>query len=180
MNGQGHAENILEGLSSGSIESQCAALESAKHLFSDIAEAAVAALECGPERFIIAERINWLGSACEQPLKRVLGCGVEEVRVLAALVLLQMDSRDGVEILKDAITNGSEYSGLVASWLAKKKIDGVVEVVLARLEECPLDKFDEIVSLVLALRVLGGELPLALVQRFRDSRSPWQIRTLVQ
>ncbi len=171
---------IRRNLNSNHPENQCEALEAAKALFQQIAEDAVAALERGPNRFLLAERLHWLGTSCREPLEKILAKeGDEEPRILAALVLLQLGSNAGIRVLMRAIRSGSEYSCLAADWLAEKGVADATSAILDRLEVCSFGDLDQIVSLVTALRELGEDLPPHLVARFREDAAPWQVRTLM-
>ncbi|MCP4549752.1 MAG: hypothetical protein GY835_25130 [bacterium] len=175
-----HVDLIRRNLCSNRPEDQNEALEAARTLFQQISEDAVAALERGPNRFLIAERLNWLGSSCREPLEKILAKGGdEEPRILAALVLLQLGSNAGVMVLLEAIRSGSEYAGLAAAWLAKERVAEATQAILDRLEVCSFGDPDQIVSLVSALRKLGESLPPHLVARFREDAAPWQVRTLM-
>jgi hypothetical protein len=173
-------EKIVAGLASEQPQDQVEAIELAKAVLEQIVTAAVGALERGPNRFLVAERLHWLGSVCREPLEELLKSGhSDEARDLASLVLLQLGSKAGVETLLRAISSGSECSGLAASWLAKEAVEEASEVILERLRVCPLDKHHEIHSLMLALRDLGQILPSSLEDRFRDPTVAWEVRSLV-
>ncbi len=174
-------DSIRSGLMGGGPEDQAEALKLAKSLFERVARDAVDALRRGPNRFIVAERLHWLGSVCREPLQEILSSSAAgEAKILASLVLIQLGSRKGLQVLLDAISSGSEYSGLSASFLVKQNIKEAVPVVLRRLNECPLDHIDEIVSLVAGLEGLGHSLPQQLILRFRQEGVPWQVRSLVE
>jgi hypothetical protein len=174
-------DRITAGLRSKEPQDQVEALELAEALLEQIVQAAVEALERGPNRFLVAERLHWLGSLCRAPLEKLLYTGQsDEAKTLASLVLLQLGSRSGVEVLLRVISLGSEYSGLAASFLAEERVREASGVILERLNTVPLGRIDEISSLILALRDLGDDLPASLVERFQDPGVAWQVRSLVE
>jgi hypothetical protein len=78
-------ESAINCLLSERPEIQVPAVEELAPAFTRGAEAAVAALERGPNRFLVAERLHRLGSVSIDPLKRLLTNSREpEARILAS------------------------------------------------------------------------------------------------
>ncbi|WP_156041643.1 hypothetical protein [Chondromyces apiculatus] len=173
-------EKIIQGLASGDVERQVAAVEQASVVVGELAAAAVNAFEHGPNHFLIAERLHMLGTTTVPYLQDLLRRPTnEETKTLAALVLLQLNDRMGVPILLAEVEEGSDYAGLCANHLAQANIDGTEAAIVRRLAAARLDEVDLIVSLVIALRKMGRELPSDLSCRFNGDTVPWQIRTLL-
>lgn len=171
--------SVMEDLDTTQVEKQVPALEQATEIVNFIAGKAVDALRKGPNRFLIAERLNRLGSVVVPHLEKLLKeANDSETRILAALVLLQFDSRVSVPYLLDAVAKDEEYAGLVAGHLAKLKIKEAIEVIINRLRDCDLKQVDLVVSLLDASAKIGGEIPSDLRQRLAASNTPWQLRTI--
>lgn len=173
--------SVLEDLGTTQIEKQVPALEQAVEIVDSIAIQAVAALRKSPNRFLVAERLKRLGSVVVPHLEKLFQeSDNSETQILAALVLLQFNSRVGIPCLLDAVTQDKEYAGLVAEHLAKLGIKEAIEPILNRLRTCHLKEVDLVVNLLDALAKLGGILPSDLQQRLSAADVPWQIRTMYQ
>ncbi len=173
--------SVLENLETTEVDKQVPALEQAAEIVNSVAIKAVEALRKGPNRFLVAERLKCLGSVIVPHLEKLLNESDDsETRILAALVLLQFDSRIGVPYLLDAVTQDEDYAGLVAEHLAKAGIEQAIEPIIKRLRNCELKQVDLVVSLLDALAKVGGSLPSGLQQRLSAADVPWQIRTLYQ
>ncbi|MBD2776386.1 hypothetical protein [Iningainema tapete] len=173
-------DSVIENLDTNQVEKQVPALEEATEIVNSLARKAVDALIRGPNRFLVAERLQLLGSVVVPHLEKLLQESDDlETKILAALVLLQFNSRVGVPCLLDAIANNEEYGGLVAEHLAKKGIKEAIAPIINRLSTCELKEVDLIVNLLDALEKLGGEIPLELRQRLAAPNIPWQIRTMI-
>jgi HEAT repeat protein len=171
--------SVMEDLGTPQVEKQVPALEQAAEIVNSVAREAVETLRRGPNRFLVAERLNRLGSVVVPHLERLLKESDDsETRILAALVLLQFDSRVGVPCLLDAVNQDEDYAGLVAEHLAKAGIDQAIEPIIKRLRNCKLQEVDLVLSLLDALAKLGGILPYDLQQRLSDVDVPWQISTM--
>lgn len=174
-------DRAIEYLETNQIDKQVSALEDATEMVNFLAIKAVDALRRGPNRFLIAERLNRFGSVIVPHLEELLkNSDNSEARILAAIVLLQLDSRVGVPYLVDAITNDEDYAGLAASHLAKVGIKAAIEPMIKRLRNCEIKDVDLVVSLLDALAKLGGEIPSELRQLLMAADVPWQIRTMIE
>ena len=174
-------DSVMEDLDSNQVEKQVSALEQATEIVNFLAIKAVEALKRGPNRFLVAERLNLLGSVVVPHLEKLLkSSDNSETRILAALVLLELDSRVGVPCLLDAVAKDEDYAGLVARHLAKEGIKEAIEPIINRLRNCELQEVDLGVSFLDALAKLGGEIPLELRQRLIAADVPWQIRTMIE
>jgi len=169
--------SVLEDLGTTQIEKQVPALEQAVDIVDSIAIQAVAALRKSPNRFLVAERLKRFGSVIVPHLEKLFQESDDsETQILAALVLLQFNSRVGVPCLLDAVTQDKDYAGLVAEHLAKLGIKEANEPILNRLRTCHLKEVDLVVNLLDALAKLGGILPSDFQQRLSAADVPWQIR----
>jgi hypothetical protein len=173
--------SVLEDLETTQIEKQVPALEQAVDIVNTIAIQAVDALRKSPNRFLVAERLKRLGSVIVPHLEKLFQESHDsETQILAALVLLQFNSRAGIPCLLDAVTQDENYAGLVAEHLAKLGIKEAIEPILNRLRNCHLKEVDLVVNLLDSLAKLGGVLPSDLQQRLSAADIPWQIRTMYQ
>lgn len=171
---------VIDDLDTNQVERQVPALEQATEIVNFIAIKAVDALKRGPNRFLVAERLNLLGSVVTPHLEELLkNSDNSETRILAALVLLQFDSKVGVPYLLDAVIQDEDYAGLAARHLAKAGSKQAIKPIINRLMCCELKEVDLVVSLLEALAQLGGEIPSDLRQRLAASDAPWQIRTMI-
>lgn len=172
---------VIEDLDSNQVENQIPALEQATKIVNSLAVKAVDALRRGPNRFLVAERLNLLGSVVAPHLEKLLKESDDsETRILAAIVLLQLGSKVGVPCLLDALNKDEEYAGLAAEHLAKVGIKEANYHIINRLRSCKLKQVDIVVSLLDALAKLGGILPSDLRERLVASDAPWQIRTMIE
>lgn len=148
--------------------------------FDRVAKAAVAALERGPNRFLIAERLHSLGSVLIPHLEDLSRKATnQEARVLGAMVLLQLGSAIAVPILLEAVEHDAEYAALSAAHLARAKVQSAPPVIIKRLRATPHEDVDLSVSLLLALQQLNVPVPPDLADELKREGVPWQIRTLL-
>jgi|GEM_PF-1805899 len=180
-------DSVIEDLDTTQIERQIPALEQSVEIVNSIAVKAVDALVKGPNRFLVAERLSRLGSIVIPHLEELIRESDElEIKILAAIVLLQFDSMLGVPCLLDAIAHDQDYGGLAAEHLAKKAVKEAIEPIIDRLYTIALHpeslhkQVDLTVNLINALRKLDGDMPSTLCQHLTDSIIPWQIRTLLE
>jgi len=156
-------------------------LEDTVKIINLLAEKAVAALKNSSNPFLVAERLNGLGSVIIPHLEKLLTETEDtETKILSALVLLQLNSKIGVSVLLDAIIQDEEYSGLIAVNLAKKGVKEAIQPIIKRLKICELKQIDLIVNLLEALGQLNGKLTQDLYQHLTAINTPWQIRTLTE
>lgn len=167
-------------LASDDPETQTRAVESIAAEVARAAEACVAALGRGPNRFLIAERLHWLGTAAVRPLERLIAeDGDSEARVLGAVVLLQLGSRAGAPLLLDAIRTGHPDSTLAAMWLAKSGVTEVGDMVERELDCSDLSNVDRDLAYMDVLKVLGRPLPVSFARRAQEDAAPWQLRLVM-
>jgi hypothetical protein len=170
-------DRIIERLGSNDPAEQGTAMTDARTAFDAVADAAVSALERGPNRFIIAERLHPLGSILVPRLEKVVQqANAEEARILASLVLLQLGSKLGVPVLLQAVEHNWSYAGLSAAHLARAKVIDAAPIIISRLWATPLEEVDLCVRLIDALKGLGVALPPDLDSKLRQEGVPWQIR----
>jgi hypothetical protein len=173
--------SLIENLASQKIEQQIPAIEETANIIETLAKKAVEALENSSNRFLLAERLNRFGSIIIPYLEQLLArSNNSEVKILAALVLLQQNSKAGVPILLNAIRSDREYAGLSAQHLATVGIKDAINPICDRLRHSELQEIDLIVSLLDSLSKLDAELPQDLLKRFSADNIPWQIKTICQ
>ncbi len=178
---QANLNSLIENLDSQQIEKQIPAIEETAKIIETLAQKAVAALENSPNRFLVAERLNRFGSIITPHLEQLLEKSKNsEVKILAALVLLQQNSKVGIPILLNAIGCDREYAGLSAQHLATAGIKDAIKPTCDRLRNSNLKEIDLIVSLLDSLKKLDTKLPQDLLKRFSADDTPWQIKTMCQ
>lgn len=171
---------IIEQLESSEPAVQVPALEQLAREFVRVAELAVLALERGPNRFLIAERLHWLGTVAVRPLERlVAGNGDAEARFFGAVVLLQLGSRAGAPLLLEAVRAGHPDSTLAAMWLAKSGVTEVGELVERELDRTDFSDVDRDLAYMDVLKVLGVPLPVSFTRRIAEGNAPWQLRMVM-
>ena len=93
--------SLIEDLDSQNIEQQIIALEKTGNIIETLAAKAVTTLERSANRFLVAERLNRFGSIIVPYLEQLLdSSNNSEVKILAALVLLQQNSTAGISTFK--------------------------------------------------------------------------------
>lgn len=138
----------------------------------------MAILESSTNRFLVAERLNCFGTIIVPYLEQLLNNSNNlEVKILAALVLLQQNSNAGISVLLSAIESDREYAGLAAEHLSTVGIKKAIEPICERLRSSKLEEIDLIVSLLDSLNKLDAQLPQNLYRKFSSDSVPWQIRT---
>ena len=173
--------SLIENLDSQQIEQQIPAIEETANIIETLAQKAVAALENSSNRFLVAERLNRFGSIVTPHLEQLLDRSKNsEVKILAALVLLQQNSKVGISVLLSAIRSDRDYAGLAAQHLATARIKAAIKPICDRLRNSNLEEIDLIVSLLDSLNKLDAELPQDLLKRFSADNTPWQIKTMCQ
>ncbi len=180
-------DSVIQDLETTQIERQIPALEQSVEIINSLATKAVDALVKGPNRFLVAERLNNLGSVIIPHLEELVRKSDElETKILITVVLLQFDSMIGVPCLLDAIAFDKDYAGLAAEHLAKKGIKEAIKPIIDRLYAMVLrteslhQEVDLVVQLINALAKFGGDMPSNLCQYLTAPNTPWQIRTLIQ
>src|SRR5690242_12970901 len=124
----------LTDFASDQLERQIPALDQLCELVNCLVKLAVDKLETGPERFLVAERLHNLGGTAIVPLESLLmRTDNREVRILASLVLLQLESLTGVPWLLQGILEDRNYATLIVSHVAHHRISATAERIVARL-----------------------------------------------
>lgn len=172
---------IVNDLASSDAAIQIPAVEHASDACHELVRAAVSALERGPHRFLVAERLHRFGTIAVPLLEELLVKTDEmEPRVLAGIVLLQLGSNSGVFLLLKVLEAGDPFAGLVAAHLVKANVPGAVDAILRRLRSNDAYDIDATVLLLLALKDSGVTAPPDIINRFSGIDVPWQIRSLVR
>lgn len=178
---QANLNSLIENLDSQQVEQQIPAIEETAKIIETLAQKAVAALENSPNRFLVAERLNRFGSIIIPYLEQLIDRSKNsEVKILAALILLQQNSKAGIFVLLNALESDLEYAGLAAQHLATAGIKDTIEPICDRLRNTDFEEIDLIVSLLDSLCKLNAELPQDLFKRFNRDDTPWQIKTMCQ
>lgn len=174
-------DSLIENLDSQQIEQQIPAIEETASIIDILLKKAVAALENSSNRFLVAERLNRFGSIVVPHLEQLLKSSTNsEVKILASLVLMQLNSKTGVSILLNAIRDDEEYAILAAQHLAQAGIKDAVEPICDRLKSSSLEEIDLIVSLLDSLNKLNVNLPQDILQHFNTNNVSWQIKTMLE
>ena len=176
---QVNLKSLLENLDSSQISQQVPAIEEATDVVETLAIKAVHSLKISSNPFLVAERLSHFGSIIVPHLETLLqDSDNSEIRILASLVLLQLNSRTGISILLNAIKDDEEYAILAAQHLAQAGIKDAVQLIWNRLDNSKSEQVDLIESLLASLSMLNHELPQRLWKRFTANEMPWEIRTM--
>ena len=180
MNADAKIADLLSGIVSENNDEQIASLDSAIEIANTLAERAVQGLRNRSNRLFVAERLIKLGFIVVAPLEQLLiSSSDSEEKIVASMVLIDLNSRVGVPYLLDAIETNEDIACLAAHKLANANVTEAVDKIISRLSRAKLSDIDLVVCLLLALKKLNASLPLELNKRFSSDASPWQIRTLL-
>lgn len=158
---------------------RCAGLE-----ISEISREIVKFFEQSENRFFVAERLPIIGKVLIPDLEELLyRTNDSDLKLLSATVLLKLDSLAGVHLLLDSIRNDNRYIHLIVYSLAERRMAAATSPIIERLSGMDIEdekNVDVAVSLLGALRLLIDEIPEQLLLKFRSSRLPWQIVSLLE
>ena len=176
---QVNLNSLMENLDSPQISQQVPAIEEATAIVETLAIQAVNSLNTSSNPFLVAERLGRFGSVIVPHLETLLqDSHNSEVRILASLVLLQLNSKAGVSILLDAIKDDEEYAILAAQHLVQANIKDAIQLIWNRLRKSKSEQVDLIESLLASLSILDCKLPQDLWKRFTDDEMSWEIKTM--
>lgn len=174
--------NDLRGmLSSADPQSQARAVEELVDSVDEGIGLAMNALEVGPNRYLIAERLAKLKGILMPRLERLLDTGASpEARTLAALLLLDAGSQAGEAELLRSIREDEELAVPAMNALARRGCRAVVELVKQKLTNVNLQDIDRVLAFLAALEKLGESVPQEFAERARGTEVPWQIRAVLE
>ncbi len=130
-------------------------------------------------RHLIAENLVARGTSIIAPVKRMMDSTSDlDLQINCALILFCLGNREGIPYMLRAIKEKTDWMCLAASKLASAEVQETAPYIIEQLRTLPLEKTDEIVTLALALRELGSEVPKDVQERFTGRNVPWQIRAL--
>ena len=174
-------QSVVENLQSDRIELQAPAVEQAIEIADVLAIEAVDALRRGPERFPIAERILGFGSIALPHVEKLFRESKDsEVKLLSALTLLGLESKEGVPYLLDAALTPEGYGFIAPLYLAKAKVEEAIEPILIRLRRFDFHNIDlqdsktitEIGLLLGSLEILEADIPPDLCEQLSHPNVP--------
>ena len=174
-------ERALKDCDSADVETRALAVEATIDTAAALAQHAVSNLQVpGAARPFVAERLARLGSLAVPPLKDLLQQSTDvEVRILAAAVLAQLGSEEGLPVLLNAVREGKVEVCLAATWLARSGAAEAEGAIVERLTRCSLDEENLIVCLITALETLGRPIPDAVRKRFDSSGISAPVRAVL-
>ncbi len=173
-------DELFELLATEEPEVQIDALEKLICIVADISSAVVAALESGPNRFLLAERMVGIGTACVNDLKKVLNTSKSsEARELSALALEKLGVHGDPSFLMDMIRDDSEYALLAVKALILREATELVPLIVSKLETIDISNTDMIVSYLAALKELDGWPSESFFSKAFDEQAPRQVRRIV-
>ncbi|MEM8721919.1 MAG: hypothetical protein AAGE84_21920 [Cyanobacteria bacterium P01_G01_bin.39] len=176
---QVNLNSLMENLDSPQISRQIPAMDEATAIVETLAIKAVDSLKTSSNPFLVAERLGRFGSVIVPHLEMLIQDSHNwEVKILASLVLLQLNSQVGVPILLNAIEDNEEYAILAAQHLAQANVKEAIQLIWNRLRKSKLEQVDLIESLLASLSRLNRKLPQDLWQRFTANEMPWEIKTM--
>ena len=177
-------QSVVENLESDRIELQGLAIEEAIEIANVLVVKAVDALRRGPDRFPIAERISRFGSIALPHVKTLFRESKDsEVKLLCALILLGLESKEGVPYLLDAVLTREDYGFFTPLYLARANVEEVIEPILIRLRSVDFQNLDPndyrsitAIGLLLgSLEELETDIPPDLYEQLSHRDLPWQI-----
>jgi hypothetical protein len=130
------------------------------------------------ERFLIAERLPSAGRAIVSPLEDLLvESNDREIRILTSLVLLELGSYKGKDILLEAIDFENEYIHLILKSLAGKKVNEAKIKIIDKILRSNVEDIDLLISLLNSLNCFTKVLPDEVINKFSTTINiPWQIK----
>jgi hypothetical protein len=143
-------------------------------------ESALAVLSHEREiRHLVSERLVTRGPAIIAPVKNMMDSSLDlDLQINCALMLFHLGNTDGIPYLLRAIKERTDWMCLAASKLAHAQFQEVAPYIIEQLRTLPMERTDELITLLLALRTIGSEIPKDIQDRFTAGTAPWQIRTL--
>jgi len=150
---------------------------------------AVNALEKSTNPYPIAERLLRFREEAVPPVADLLARNPsQEVKTLAALILINNGSRLGVPALVEEVDRGGDYLVTASLALANAGVIDHASTIIERLRRCsvpPLREFptaedDVVLALITVLRKLRVPLPEDIRRKFCDPQAPWFFRSAVE
>ncbi len=165
---------LLGLLRSDDPEARCNGVERAAVAVERLTHAVVASLEtAGPHHHYVADHVHRFGTSMIEPLEALLERTRDaDTGILCSLLLLRLHSTAGLDRLLSAVREGSDWALQAAAALADVGVHEAVAPIVHRLRTIPLDRAEEILGLLRALRRLDPSLPADLVARFESPEAP--------
>jgi len=130
-------------------------------------------------RHLVSERLVTRGAAIIDPVKNMMDSSLDlDLQINCALMLFHFGNTDGIPYLLRAIRERSDWMCLAASKLAHAQFKEASPYIIEQLRTLPLKQTDALITLVLALRTIGSEIPNDIEDRFTAATAPWQLRPL--
>lgn len=175
-------EEIIK-LRSDDIVQQVASLTTARASLGQFIEQAVFQLRISQSPILLAEKIFEFGTIVIPALEEVVVSeSSQNIREIAAAVLVQLGSRNGIDLLLDAVRKPGSNHLLAVTSLAKANIVEASDPILEALRSCKPDFYMRrenapyLETHLAALRRLGRDLPDDLKSRFTGMDVPAEIR----
>ncbi len=165
---------LLALLRSDDAEQRCRGVERAAVAVERLTHAVVASLQtAGEHGHYVADHVHRFGTSMIEPLEALLErTQDEDTAALCSLLLLRLHSTAGLDRLLAAVRDGSGWSLQAAAAMADVGVHEAVAPIVHRLRTIPLDRAEEILGLLRALRRLDRSLPADLVTRFESPEAP--------
>lgn len=153
----------------------------------EVLSAALSALERSNDPYFLAQRVARFGDEVILPLSELLAnTSSQELKTLAALILLSKGSRVGVTDLVREIEQEGVYRTIASSTLTNAGVTEHVPAILNRLRrysptynEIPTTGDDEALSLLRVLKHLQIRIPEDIRKKFSDPSIPNYFRTAI-
>jgi len=135
----------------------------------------------GPGRYLVMERLPRIGSGAAAPAIELANDETmeSEVRIMAALVALEVGNPSGVDLLLAEVKRAGPLGQLVAGKLAAAGKREAGPAILQALRTVSPSSIDDVVGYLRALHVLGVTLPDDL--RAQLVKAPaWQVTSAIE
>jgi hypothetical protein len=177
----------IKSLESGDIQKQVSALDSIVSFVIIVINKSLKALKTASEPLLLAERIYNFGSIAVEPLEKMfMETSDKELKIIMAALLVQLESKIGVQTLFDAIKNGSEHQHLAVTSLAKANIRDVCPLIIEKLERLDRSFYmmrenaPFIHTFLAALQRLDYQLPPHFNERFTSHDVPRDLSQFIK
>jgi hypothetical protein len=177
-----HLVDRLRALESPDVATSVRAVEDLGDITKEIVDRVLEAFaEPGPARYLMFERLGRFGSLVLHPLGQLLTRSDDhELCVLAAVALLSLGSRAGVEVLLDSVRADDPYVCLVVRVLAQSGIQEAAARIEEAIYECDVRNTAVIECLVVGIRGLRESLPEGVRARIQRVEPEWLRESLLR
>lgn len=179
-------DDLFKRLTNDDPESVGRAMDEISKMRSDSIDLVLAAWQRSSHRYLIAERLPIFGSDIVPRLRDIVdNSKIEEIKILAALVLAQLNSLDDYALLENEIEKNGQYACIALHKIALNDLDKSIFLTLKRLSMFDAEKLDkseqQLVACYLSfLASAGVNIPESIQFKYQSDAMPMSIRLLVK